>query len=119
MGFSPEELAEMAAADAEIEKGFRLTREEREACRMRDLAAANLLEKAAQRQRYYMAHKAELNAKAKAYRDANKEHVAALRKARYEANREEINARRRAMYAEKKQKKCPEATAVARDTKGK
>ena len=83
MPFTPEELAEMAAADAEIEASFRL--EQADLDRSRDLDR--------------VAHfdglpfdKRKVAAQRKAYREANREKVAAQKKAYYEANREKYNA---------------------------
>lgn len=59
MKFTPEELAEMAAADAEIEKDFSLTREERISANERDREAKRENKTARQRYNsaYYLAHK--------------------------------------------------------------
>ena len=79
--FTPEELAEMAAFDAEIENEP-LTNEEIRESRERDRAALDdrkdRREKIAENQR--------------AYREANREKIAENQRAYYEANREKINA---------------------------
>lgn len=75
--FSPEELAEMAAADAEIEKTFRLTNEDIK--RSREADKASMFDRL----------------------PPEKKKIAAKQRAYYEANREEIAAKQRA-YREKK-----------------
>ena len=92
--FSPEELAEMAAADAEIEKTFRLTNE--------DIKRSREADKAAMFDRL-PPEKKKIAAKQRAYREANREEIAAKQRAYREANREEINAKARARYHSKKQ----------------
>ena len=79
--FTPEELAEMAAADAEIEAEFRLTQE--------DLDQSYKLDREAKFRALPM-EKQKLAARQKAYREANREKVAAQKKAYYEANREKV-----------------------------
>ena len=78
MPFTAQELAEMAAADAEIEASFALTPE--------DLRRSRELDKFAQFQR----------------KTPEQKKVAAQRKAWYEANREKWNAYQRAYRAKKK-----------------
>ena len=98
MPFTPEELAEMAAADAEIEASFRL--EQADLDRSRDLdrqAHFDGLDPekrrvAAQQKAYREANKDKVAAQQKAYREANKDKVAAQQKAYREANREKYNA---------------------------
>lgn len=81
MGWTAEELAEMAAADAEIEADFRLTPEDLALAREVDREAVfDAKDNAAQK----------LAAQQKAYREANREKVAAYNKAYYEANREKV-----------------------------
>ena len=120
--FTPEELAEMAAADAEIDASFSLTNEDIKRSREADKAAmfdrlppekkkiaakqrayreANREEIAAKKRAYYEANREEIAAKQRAYREANREEIAAYQRAYYEANREKITARRRA-YREAK-----------------
>ena len=97
MGFTSEELAEMAAADAEIEATFRLLPEDLERAREQDrLARFEALpperkKVAAQKKAYYEANREKVAAQKKAYREANREKAAAYQKAWYEANREKYN----------------------------
>ena len=85
MTFTADELAELAAYDAEIEKAP-LTDEEIQTSSERDRAVR--LERKTQSQRkiaeyrirYYEAHKAEILAYKKAWRQANKEHIRAYRR---------------------------------------
>lgn len=79
MGWTDEELAAMAAADAEIEADFRLTPEDLALAREIDREAVfDAKDNVAQR----------LAARQRSYREANRERLAAQRKAYYEANRE-------------------------------
>ena len=95
--FTPEELAENAAADAQIEAEFELTLEER-----REIDAQNRAlkvkdrRKAAYNRAYYQANREEIAAKQRAYREANREELAAKHRAYYQANREESAAYNRA-----------------------
>lgn len=83
MLFTPEELAEMAAADAEIEASFHLEQEDLDRSRELDrLAHFDGLEPDKQR----------VAARQKAWYEANKDKVAARQKAYREANREKYNA---------------------------
>ena len=84
--FTPEELAEMAAADAEIEAEFRLTQE--------DLDRSRELDREAKFRALPM-EKQKVAAQQKAYREANREKVAEYQKAYYEANREQLRERAR------------------------
>ena len=84
--FTPEELAEMAAADAEIEAEFRLTQE--------DLDRSRELDREAKFRALPM-EKQKVAEYQKAYREANREKVAAQQKAYYEANREQLRERAR------------------------
>ena len=70
--WSPEDLAEMAAADAEIEATFRLTNEEISDSKALDREA--LISRKDYKQR-------KVAAQQKAYREANREKVAAQKKA--------------------------------------
>ena len=90
--FTPEELADMAAADAEIEATFRLTNEDIR--RSKDADKAALLDRLPPEKKREAAYQ-------RAYREANREEIAAKRRAYYEANREEIAAKQRA-YREAK-----------------
>ena len=82
MPFTPEELAEMAAADAEIEASFHLEQSDLE--RSRDLDRTARFEALPPEKR-------KVAAQQKAYREANREKVAAQQKAYREANREKVN----------------------------
>jgi len=85
--FTPEELAEMAAADAEIEKEFRLTQEDLDRSR-------------------------ELDREAKfCALPMKKQKVAAQKKAYYEANREKVRERARNYMREYRAKKRTAAGA--------
>ena len=84
--FTPEELAEIAAADAEIEAEFRLTQE--------DLDRSRELDREAKFRALPM-EKQKVAEYQKAYREANREKVAAQQKAYYEANREQLRERAR------------------------
>ena len=64
--FTPEELAEMVAADAEIEKEFRLTQEDLDRSRKLDLEA---------KFQALPEEKQKVTAQQKAYREANREKV--------------------------------------------
>ena len=115
--FTPEELAEMAAADAEIEAEFRLTQEDLDRSRELDREAkfrALPMEKqkvAAQRKAYREANREKVAARQKAYREANREKVAEYQKAYYEANREQLRKRARNYMREYRTKKRAAAGA--------
>ena len=83
MPFTPEELAEMAAADAEIEASFRLEQADLDRSRELDRQARfDGLDPEKQR----------VAAQQKAWYEANKDKVAAQRKAYREANKDKYNA---------------------------
>ena len=130
--FTPEELAEMAAADAEIEKAFRLTQEDLDRSRELDLEAkfqalpakkqklaaqqkayreANREKLAEYQKAYYEANREKLAAQQKAYREANREKLAAQQKAYREANREKVRERARNYMQEYRAKKRAAAGA--------
>ena len=94
MSFTPEELAAMAAADAEIEAEFFLTNEEAAASSARDREARYLaMDKRGQalaeyQRRYREANKEALAEYQRRYREANKEAVAERKRRYYEANKE-------------------------------
>ena len=98
IGFTPEELAEIAAADAEIEASFRLEQADLDRSRKLDrLARFEALDGkqqkvAAQRKAYREANKDKVAAQQKAWYEANKDKVAAQQKAYREANRDKYNA---------------------------
>ena len=96
--FTPEELAEMAAADAEIDTEFRLTQE--------DLERSSRLDRLAKLESL-SPEKRKVAAQKKAYRDANREKVAAYQQAYYEANREKVAERQKA-YREANREKVRE-----------
>lgn len=77
MAFTPEELAEMAAADAEIEADFCMTQEEIDDSRERDyfFRVDSMDNKQLGRRRY---------------REANKDKIAEGRRRYYEANKDKI-----------------------------
>ena len=105
--FTAEELAAMAAADAEIDAEFedettayRLAREDADyASELDKLArfdgltnreAAAKRKAAAYQKAYREANKDEIAARQKAYREANKDEIAAYQKAYYEANKKRL-----------------------------
>ena len=108
MSFTPEELAEMARADAEIEREFILTDEE--AAESRELDRAALMARkdkqakavAERQRRYYEANKEAVAEYQRRYREANKEAVAERKRRYYEANRgkwKDYNAKQKAKKA--------------------
>ena len=115
--FTPEELAEMVAADAEIEKEFRLTQEDLDRSRELDLEAkfqalpAEKQKLAKYQKAYYEANREKVAAQKKAYREANREKVAAQKKAYREANREKVRERARNYMREYRAKKRAAAGA--------
>lgn len=104
MPFTAAELAEMAAADAEIEATFCLERADMERSRAQDLDAhfdALPPEKrmaAEKRRAWYRATRETRNAQSRKYKAKNPEKMAASRKTYREANREKIAAQKRAWY---------------------
>ena len=112
MPFTPEELAEMAAADAEIERSFRITSEERRRSRELDadgrcdaLIGTDRYRSAAARKDYYEANREKITAAKKEYYETNREKIAAARKAYREANREKYNAYMREYNASRRRRK--------------
>ena len=93
MSFTPKELAEMAAADAEIEALFHL--EPEDLTRARELDRLSYLEGLPPEKR-------KLAAQRRAYYEANREKVAAQRRAYREANREKYNDYMRAYRKRKR-----------------
>ena len=112
MPFTPEELAEMAAADAEIEASFRLEQEDLDRALAFDRLAhfeglpPEKRKRAAQKRAYREANKEKVAAQQRAYREANKEKVAAQQRAYREANREKYNAYMREYRRRKKEEAC-------------
>lgn len=110
MTWTPEELAEMAAADAEIDENFSLTDEE--------IEASNKLDKEAREMRisgnYDIEKKREYDKKRY---EKNREYICARRRAYYWKNREKIRIQRKKEYQEKKRRKQnenrPETTREA------
>ena len=100
--FAPEELADMAAADAEIEATFSLTNEDLQRSRELDREASlsrkdNKSRNVAEYKRAYReANREKINAYQRTYREANREKVNAYQRAYREANREKFNAYQRA-----------------------
>ncbi len=100
--FTPEELAELALADAEIEETFCLSNEDIRASRSRDKEA--LFDRKDVRQRkiaenqraYREANREKIAENQRAYREANREKIAENKRAYYEANREKIAENQRA-----------------------
>jgi hypothetical protein len=96
--FSAEELAALAAFDAEIDADDELTLEEYAEAAQRDkqaeLAARDnkYRSRAAYQRAYREANKDEDDAKQRAYREANKNEIAAEQRAYREANKNEIAA---------------------------
>lgn len=96
MPFTPEELAEMAAADAEIEASFRLEPDDLErSARFDRLARFEAL----------APEKRKVAAQQKAWYEANREKVAAQKKAYREANREKYNAYMREYMRKRREEK--------------
>lgn len=105
--FTPEELAELAAADAEIEATFSLTNEDIGRSRETDKAAMlgrlppAKKKKAAYWRAYYEANREEISAKRRAYYEKNREKKLAYQRAYDAAHREEKAIKNRA-YREAK-----------------
>lgn len=97
--FTPEELAELAAADAEIEATFSLTNEDISRSRETDKAAMidrlppEKRKAAAKYRAYYEKNREKIAAKARAYYEKNREKRLAYQRAYDAAHREEIKAR--------------------------
>ena len=120
--FTPEELAEMEAADAEIEAEFRLTQEDLDRSRELDREAKfralpmGKQKVAAQQKAYREANREKVAAQQKAYYEANREKVAAQQKAYREANREQLRERARNYMREYRAKRRAAAGAVTPTT---
>lgn len=101
MGFTREELAAMAAADAEIEETFLLSREEREEARLRDRDSSEQLRtpqevKELKRCReYYYQNRERIRERQKAYNLEHREEIREQKARKYAENREAILAERR------------------------
>ena len=100
--FTPEELAELAAADAEIDASFRLTNEDIKRSREADKAAMldrlppAKKKKAAYWRAYYEANREKILAYQRVYYEKNREKKLAYQRAYDAAHREEIAARQSA-----------------------
>ena len=98
--FTPEELAELAAFDAEIDESD-ITQNEIDASRERDREAvlagmSKRNRKIAEYQRaYYEANREKIAENQRAYYEANREKIAETQRAYREANREKWNAYQR------------------------
>lgn len=107
--FTPEELDEMKAADAEIEATFRLTNEDIRRSREADKAAMldRMLpakkKKAAYWRAYYEANREQIAAKRRAYYEKNREKKLAYQRAYDAAHREDIAARQLAYKQAKRE----------------
>lgn len=95
--FSPEELAELAAADAELDESFVQTQEERVLSRKRDRAAV-IANMGPERRKIAEYHRA--------YYEANKDNIAEYHRAWKKRNREKWNAYQREYRARKKESEC-------------
>ena len=99
MAFTPEELAEMAAADAEIEAEFCMTQEEIDDSRERDyFFRVDSMDRKQLGQRRY--------------REANKEKIAEGQRRYYEANKDKISEDRRRYYEANKEKTAEGKTEI-------
>ena len=107
--FTPDELAELSAADAEIDaapltlEDYRETDGRDRSVRM-ERKGPKGRKVAAQKKAWYEANREKVAAQKKAYREANREKVAAQQKAYREANREKYNTYMRE-YMRKRSKK--------------
>ncbi len=106
MAFTPEELAEMAAADAEIEAEFCMTQEEIDDSRERDyfFRVDSMDRKQLGQRRYYESNKDKIAEGQRRYREANKEKIAEGQRRYYEANKDKIAEDRRRYYESNKEK---------------
>ena len=109
-GFTAAELAEMAAADAEIEASFQWTNEELALSRELDAEAVlsakdgQARKRSAQQKAYREANREKVAASQKAYREANREKRAEYQKAYREANREKVAEYQKAYYEANREK---------------
>ena len=107
--FTPEELADMAAADAEIDASFSLTNEDIRRSREADKAAMldrlppAKKKKSAYWRAYYEANREEIAAKRRSYYEKNREKKLAYQRAYDAAHREEIKARQLAYKQAKRE----------------
>ena len=110
MPFTEEELAAMAAADAEIEAEF-------DGPTWAEIKTAEDIDRAAKnrkpvsddvkcaRREYYLKNKARINARSRAWYAANKKRVNEKRRQRYQENREQELARNREYYRANREKR--------------
>lgn len=130
--FTPEELAEMAAADAEIDADFQITEEEAVTSEELDVCLATSKEEQerAKRRAYRAAHREEQRAYMRAYKEAHREELRAYNRAYYAEHREEriehtkcwqrknkerVAATARAYYRKNREKKLEEARKRRQD----
>lgn len=99
MGWTPEELAAMAEADAEIERNFVMTLSERRACNTRE-PKKERSKKALASARWYANNRDAVLAKNKAYYYDHRETILARRRKAYQENKEEKREYSRAYYHE-------------------
>ena len=117
--FTPEELAELAAFDAEIDESD-ITQNEIDASRERDREAvlAGMSKRnrkiAEYKRAYYEANREKIAENQRAYREANREKIAEYQRAYYEANREKIAENKRA-YREANREKIAENKRAYRE----
>ena len=115
--FTPEELEELRRADAEIEAGFMITREEREAGNKRDrrFKIENSYGSEAAKRECYEANREKIAAAKREYYEANREKIAAAKREYYEANREKIAAAQREYYEANREKIAAAKRTALRD----
>ena len=101
MGFTREELAAMAAADAEIEESFLISEEEREEARLRDRDSSEQLrtpqevKKLQYHRDYYQKNRERIRERQKAYYLERREEIREQKARKYAENREAILTERR------------------------
>lgn len=107
MTWTPEELAEMAAADAEIEANFELTEDEIRASDALDheaLKSSGSKRNKLRERRYYMEHREAICARNRAYYAKNREKASAKKKEWYRANKEKAAERKKEWYSANREK---------------
>lgn len=115
--FTPEELAELAAFDAEVEENFVLTHEECTSSSARDRAAraSGAAPRTSTRRQDgltdYQRYRDQKLAYKRAYAASHKDQIRATAHAYYERNKERIKARNRAYYAKNREKMAAYARA--------
>lgn len=103
--FTPEELAELAAADAEIEKEFLISNEEASLSRALDAEIKSSRKGERKKKVSEYQHK---------YYEANREKIAEKRRAYYKANRGKIAERGRLYYQAHREEICERTREYAR-----